>query len=180
MGVEDDRALVRRYLSGRDEPAFVALYRAHTPALYRMAWRIGGLDAGTIDEVIQDVWVRVTQRLHTFRFESALRTWLIGILLNAVRDQRRRHLRLVEPLRPLEVDPETSPQPVDVAIDLERAIARLPEGMRSVFVLHDIEGLTHEQVAGCLGVSAGTSKSQLFAARQRLRRWLQGGVEEAL
>jgi RNA polymerase sigma-70 factor (ECF subfamily) len=167
--VDDDRQLVETYLTRRDDASFVALYRAHSPALYRMAWRLADMDQDTAEEVVQDVWVRATQRLATFRFEAALRTWLIAILIRCVAERRRRRRDHGEPLD--DTFAVSGPSPA-TTIDLERAITRLPAGMREVFLLHDVEGLTHDEVAQCLGVSSGTSKSQLFEARQRLRLWL--------
>jgi RNA polymerase sigma-70 factor (ECF subfamily) len=168
-GGHDDRQLVQAYLVRRDERSFVALYRAHTPALYRMACRLGDLSPEAAEEIVQDVWVRATTRLDGFRFESALRTWLIAILIRCAQEHRRREAR--RPADELDEISAGSTTP-HLTIDLERAIARLPEGMREVFLLHDVEGLTHEEVGQCLGVAAGTSKSQLFEARHRLRLWL--------
>lgn len=167
---ESDLALVRAFLRDRDDSSFVALYRAHTPALYRMAWRIGGLSPEDVDDVVQDTWVRAALKLDTFRFESALRTWLIGILVHRVQEQRRTRARIpVTGSPPRELSASTTPH---LQVDLDRAIANLPDGMREVFLLHDVEGFTHEEVGRCLGVVAGTSKSQLFEARHRLRMWL--------
>lgn len=167
--MDDDRTLVGTYLKRRDDASFVALYRAHTPALYRMAWRLTNGDQDAAEEIVQDVWVRASQRLGTFRFESALRTWLIGVLIRCAAEQRRRRRAPPDALdeHTLAIKPMQG-----TTIDLERAIGRLPAGMREVFLLHDVEGLTHEEIALCLGMSSGTSKSQLFEARQRLRLWL--------
>lgn len=167
---DGDHGLVRQFLQRQDDESFVALYRAHTPALYRMAWRIGGLTPDVVEDVVQDTWVRATHKLNTFRFESALRTWLIGILVRRVREHRRAHGRHPE-AGPHAPEPSASTTP-HLGVDLERAIAQLPDGMREVFLLHDVEGLTHEEIGRCLGVVAGTSKSQLFEARHRLRSWL--------
>lgn len=165
-----DRELVHAFLRARDEASFVALYRAHTPALYRLAWRAGGLPPDAVDDVVQDTWIRASQKLDGFRFESALRTWLMGILLRRVQECRRALARDRFGAAP---GPESSISTTPhLRVDLERAIAQLPDGMREVFLLHDVEGLTHEEIGQCLGVVTGTSKSQLFEARRRLRRWL--------
>lgn len=148
----------------------MALYRTHTPALYRLAWRIGGLTPDVVEDVVQDTWVRAAHKLETFRFESTLRTWLMGILIRRVQEHRRAHARH-PPTGLVATEPSAATTP-DLRVDLERAIAQLPDGMREVFLLHDVEGLTHEEIGRCLGVVAGTSKSQLFEARQRLRAWL--------
>jgi RNA polymerase sigma-70 factor (ECF subfamily) len=170
---DDDRSLVEAFLRCRDEQSFVAIYRAHTPALYRMAWRMGGLGPDVVDAVVQDTWVRAARRFETFRFESALRTWLISILVFCVQERRRQHARAAGRLDPPGPEPSVAVAP-ELALDLERAVARLPHGMREVFLLHDVEGLTHEEIGTCLGIASGTSKSQLSTARARLRHWLGG------
>lgn len=175
---ESDLALVRAFLRDRDDLSFVSLYRAHTPALFRMAWRIGGLTPEDVDDVVQDTWVRAAHKLDSFRFESALRTWLIGILVHRVQEHRRARARIaVADLPAREPSVSTTPH---LQVDLERAIANLPDGMREVFLLHDVEGFTHEEVGRCLGVAGGTSKSQLFEARHRLRAWLGPASDAAL
>ncbi len=151
----------------------MALYRAHTPALFRMAWRMGGV-AEHVDDAVQETWLRAARTLERFRFQSALRTWLISILVNCLHEFRRRQARSLNDVG-IEVDaaePAAPRETPHLQIDLERAVALLPSGMRDVFVLHDVEGLTHEETAEALGVTAGTSKSQLFSARRRLRATL--------
>ncbi|NOT32706.1 MAG: sigma-70 family RNA polymerase sigma factor [Candidatus Eisenbacteria bacterium] len=165
----DDRALAEALQVRGDERAFRELYRRHTPALYQLTLRVlGGSDADAQD-VIQETWIRATTKLDGFRWESSLRTWLTGIALNLSREVLRRRAR-----RPTvewsEVhEPAIAPPRLGDRMDLERAIATLPPGSRTVLVLHDIEGFTHEEIANRLGVSIGTSKSQLFAARRALR-----------
>jgi len=168
----DDRPLVEAYVRDRDERTFLELYRAHTPALFRMAWRLGGLPSADVEDVIQETWLRAARRLGEFRFESTLRTWLTSVLINCLRERRR---------RPQLVAAEDWAEPIAPArnsglrIDIERAVASLPPGMREVFVLFDVEGLTHDEIAGLLDIQTGTSKSQLFAARRRLRELLGAG-----
>jgi len=162
--VTDDRALVRAFLGG-DEHAFRELYRRHTPALYRIVWRLaGGRDEDAAD-IVQDVWLRASRRLDTFRWDAALPTWLTSIAINCVRERSRR--------RPDEAVPLTVEIPVARTdhrrLELEQAIQSLAAGYREVLVLHDIEGYTHDEIAGLLGIDTGTSKSQLFRARRALR-----------
>jgi RNA polymerase sigma-70 factor (ECF subfamily) len=165
----DDRMLAEAVLRRGDESAFRELYRRHTPALYQLALRmLAGSDADAQD-VIQETWIRATTRLGGFRWESSFRTWLIGIGLNRVRELLRRRGR-----RPMvELDelnaPVARPTQDGDRVDLERAIAMLPDGSRAVLVLHDIEGFTHEEIGRRLGIATGTSKSQLFQARRALR-----------
>lgn len=164
-----DADLVHAFLRDGDEAAFRALYRRETPVLYRLGLRLLG-DEPRAEDAVQETWIRAAARLSAFRFESSLRTWLVGILVNCCREARRR-------LRPVAAEVPTergavAPQPVTDAIDLERAIADLPAGCREVFVLHELMGHTHEEIATLLGVDAGTSKSQLFLARRKLRERL--------
>ena len=181
----DDRALAAAYLAARDEAAFRALYRRHTPALWPMALRIVGGSEETAREVIQETWLRAAGQLPRFRWESALRTWLTGIALNcareAVRAERRGHpAAAAYP----EGEPPTGvgftaagglPAPRAEPIDLARAVDALPEGYRTVLVLHDVEGHTHEEIAAMLEIETVTSRSQLHRARRRLRETLSAG-----
>lgn len=162
----DDRALVEGFLRGRGEQAFRALYRAHTPALYALALRLTGGDQGEAEDLVQESWVRALTALRTFRAESALRTWLCGVLVNVRRGRIRAEWRVVDAP---EVEPIAKGNDADDAIDLERAIATLPEGARDVYVLHDVHGYTHREIAELLGIVEGTSKSQLNRARSLLR-----------
>jgi RNA polymerase sigma-70 factor, ECF subfamily len=162
----DDRDLVAAVARAGDEAAFRALYRRHTPALYRLALRLGGGDEPWAEELVQRAWVRAVEGLGTFAWRSALSTWLAGIAINCARELWREARGLEEVS--LTLSRGGAPSAED-RIDLERAIASLPHGYRQVFVLHDVEGYTHEEIGGLLGVEAGTSKSQLSHARRRLR-----------
>ena len=168
----DDRRLVEAYVSRRDEDSFLQLYRAHTPALFRMAWRLGGLQAPDVEDVIQETWLRAARSLGQFRFQSTLRTWLTSVLINCMHETRRRTKDITGDEAPEPVAPSRS---TGLQLDIERAVTSLPSGMREVFVLFDIEGFTHEEIAGVLNIHAGTSKSQLFTARRKLRNALGGG-----
>ncbi len=165
--MNDDLALVRQFLRSRGEDAFRSLYRIHTPALYALALRLAGGDAGEAEDLVQESWLRAVRALSTFRAESTLRSWLCGFLVNVRRERIRTAWRIVE----APVDDAIAPNGVvtDDALDLERAIAGLPEGARDIFVLHDVHGYTHEEIAGMLGIVVGTSKSQLNRARSLLR-----------
>jgi RNA polymerase sigma-70 factor (ECF subfamily) len=147
------------------EDAFRTLYRAHTPALYALALRLTGSDQHEAEDLVQETWVRATRNLSAFRGESALRTWLCGVLVNVRRERLRSAWRMVDAP---DVEPASPPRN-DAAIDLERAIAALPEGARDIFVLHDVYGYTHREIAELLGIVEGTSKSQLARARTMLR-----------
>ena len=147
------------------EDAFRALYRAHTPALYALALRLTGSDQSEAEDLVQETWVRATRKMSAFRGESALRTWLCGVLVNVRRERVRSAWRMVGSL---DIEP-VSPARDDTAFDLERAIAALPDGARDIFVLHDVYGYAHREIAELLGVVEGTSKSQLARARMPLR-----------
>ena len=158
-----------------DVAAFEELYRLHCGRVYTLCLRLAA-EATLAEELTQDVFVRLWEKLTTFRGESAFATWLhrlaVNVSLDHLRAQRRRRER-IDPqgdLRSLEVA-DASPPP-GLRIDLEKAVARLPEGARIVFVLHDIEGYRHEEIAQLTGMAEGTARSQLHRARRRLREVL--------
>ena len=163
---------VRRAAAG-DEGAFERLYRRHVARIHTLVRRMAGYEVA--DEVTQDVFVRAWDKLGTFRGDSAFGTWLYRLAVNVVLTRRRRERSqrgwLVDDDTALELQPARNPYP-GTAMDLESAIAQLPEGARQVFMLHDVEGWTHEEIAGELGLVTGTSKSQLSRARAALRRML--------
>jgi RNA polymerase sigma-70 factor (ECF subfamily) len=152
------------------EDAFRTLYRAHTPALYALALRLTGGDQPEAEDLVQETWVRATRNMSTFRGDSALRTWLCGVLVNVRRERLRSAWRMVDAPNLEAPCPPTD----DSAIDLERAIAALPAGARDILVLHDVYGYTHREIAEMLGIVEGTSKSQLARARALLRTALNG------
>jgi RNA polymerase sigma-70 factor (ECF subfamily) len=167
-----DRQLAEALLLQGDERAFRELYRRHTPRLFQFVLRLLGGVENDAEDIVQETWIRATQKLEGFRWESNLSTWLGGIGLNLCRDLwRRRNGR--------ELEFELAAEPVQPGIahaeriDLERAIARLPSGYRTVLILHDLEGCTHEEIGRRLGIAAGTSKSQLSSARRAVRTLLQ-------
>ena len=164
------------FLRRSDETSFRTLYRSHTPDLYRFALRMLGGRAPEAEEAVQITWTLAVQNLAGFRWESSLRTWLTGIALNTCREMRRRRAREGGPAGSGARESGAGPLPRQdgAGMDLKRAIASLPEGYREILVLHDIEGYTHEEIAGLLGIDPGTSKSQLSRARRELRERLSG------
>ena len=169
---EPDRDLAVRVLAG-DEPAFRQLYQRHTPRLFQLALRLVGGDTADAEDVVQDTWIKATEKLDTFRWESAFGTWLGAIGINVARETQRRHGRRREvEWSDAAEPPAAAPLERLEPVDLERAIAALPDGYRTVLVLHDIEGYTHEEIGAQLGVAAGTTKSQLFWARRAVRALL--------
>ncbi|HTR03699.1 MAG TPA: RNA polymerase sigma factor [Thermoanaerobaculia bacterium] len=169
----DDDALVARFLAGRDEGSFRALYRRHSPFLYRFLARWSG-SAAAAEEGVQETWIRAVRGLSGFERRSSLKTWLAGIAIRWWREEERRRVRQGPSAEDEPPAPE-DPTLADERLDLERAIAALPAGYRETLLLHDVEGYTHEETARLLGVDPGTSKSQLSRARRALRGLLTGG-----
>lgn len=166
-----DRALVELVRQDGDESAFRLLYRRHTPRLYQFALRLLGGNELDAEDIVQETWVRALEKLGTFRWQSSLRTWLTGIVINGCRELIRRKERNWMEMRD-EHEGIRQPPLEHERIDLEVAMSRLPAGYRAVLVLHDVEGYTHEQISGLLEISSGTSKSQLFRARRTMRQLL--------
>jgi RNA polymerase sigma-70 factor (ECF subfamily) len=145
--------------------------------VHNLARRMAGPEAA--DEVAQDVFVRVWQKLHTFRGESSFATWLHRLAVNVIVERFRalgtaRDRFLADSEETLERLPSagTGSTRYDTQMDLDGALKKLPPGARAVFVLHDVEGYRHEEIGNMLGVSIGTSKSQLHRARMTLRSHL--------
>ena len=166
---DSDRAIAEALLRSGEERAFRTLYRRHTPRVYQLALRLLGGDVREAEDVTQEAWIRAVEGLGRFRWEAAFGTWLSGIAIHVSRDALRRRQRGREDVWEQSFDPPASEAPLGERIDLERAIAALPDGYRSVLVLHDVEGLPHEEIAEQLEISVGTSKSQLHRARRVLR-----------
>ena len=176
MTTDDDRLLVEAVLQRGDERAFASLYDRHTPALYRLALRLTGGSAADAEDVTHDAWVRAVERLATFEWRAALRTWLSAFVIRCAHERDRVGTRNAQPVE--ELAPPTGADDAALRgsyerLDLERAIAGLADGFRQVFVLHDVQGYTHQEIADLLGIEPGTSKSQLFRARRALRRALE-------
>lgn len=172
--LDSDRSLAEQVLAG-DELAFRQLYRRHTPRLYLFVLRfLGGVEADA-EDVVQETWLKATDALGRFRWEASFGSWLTSIGLNVARESVRRRGRRNEE-EWTEAADRPAPHPLErvEAMDLERAIRALPDGYRTVLLLHDVEGYRHEEIAERLGVSVGTSKSQLFHARRAMRAALAG------
>jgi RNA polymerase sigma-70 factor (ECF subfamily) len=176
-----DRELVGDFVERADEAAFRGLYRKHTPALLGLAERLAGGRGREAEDVVQEAWLRAAASLGSFRWSSSLRTWLSGFVVNVCRERWRSSRRDTLPSGEGVAEPaDPSPFAPVERIDLERAVAELPGGFRAVIVLHDVEGLTHEEIAECLGIEPGTSKSQLARARRALRARLAGRPSTAM
>ena len=156
-----------------DVSAFEAVYRAHLPRVHSLVRRMtGGRDA---DELTQDVFVRVWQKLGTFRGDSSFATWLHRLAVNVVIERFRTEHAAAAAAARRRGRSSNAAGPArsrDLAMDFETALAKLPDGAREIFVLHDVEGYKHHEIATLLEISAGTSKAQLHRARMMLRRHL--------
>ena len=156
-----------------DVSAFERLYHAHLPRVHSLVRRMaGGRDT---DELTQDVFVRVWQKLGSFRGDSAFSTWLHRLAVNVVIERFRSESARRHRMHDGEDIFETLPGPSrsrDLSMDFETALTKLPDGAREIFVLHDVEGYKHQEIAALLDISAGTSKAQLHRARMMLRRHL--------
>jgi RNA polymerase sigma-70 factor, ECF subfamily len=169
-----ERALVRDAQAG-DLAAFEQLYRQNVGRVYAVCLRMAG-DASLAEELAQDVFVRAWEKLGSFRGESAFSSWLYPLTVNVALSERRSRRRRTARVMATE-DPTVFEKPVvkddpDTGFDLDKALKTLPPGARSVFVLHDVEGYRHEEIAKLTGVATGTSKAQLHRARRLLREAL--------
>jgi RNA polymerase sigma-70 factor (ECF subfamily) len=166
-----DRDLIDAVLNLGDERAFRKLYRRHTPRLLGFISNLLSRDNEENEDIVQETWIRACEQLGRFEWRSAFSTWLLGIGLNIVRDNLRRHSRSRDVAESVSLDPPSRKVDNETRIDLERAIQMLPDGDRLVLVLHDVEGLTHQEIAEKLDIPIGTTKSQLFRARKMIRQW---------
>ena len=166
-----DAQLIAEALRG-DTRAERQLYDAHVDRIYRLAWRMSG-DETLARDFTQDTFIRAFERLADFRGDSSLATWLhsiaVSVILNGLKKVKRIHGREMTGDELPEVAIPTREAEPDLKHRLRKAIDGLPDGYRAVFVLHDVEGFTHEEIGLRLGIQAGTSKAQLFRARARLR-----------
>ena len=167
----DQRALIQRARRG-DASAHRALYDAHVDRIYRLVFRMIGVEHAAMD-VTQDTFVRAFAGMAGYREDATFSTWLhsiaVSLSLNELRRRKREHSRN----RSLdEASAVSDRQPVSDPVlreRLQKAVSELPEGCRAVFMMHDAEGYTHEEIGAALGISAGTSKAQLNRARGKLR-----------
>jgi RNA polymerase sigma-70 factor, ECF subfamily len=182
QGRTADLALVERCRKG-DLGAFEEVYRAHAGRLYSVACRMAG-NPSDAEDLLQEIFLAAHRKLDSYRGEAALGTWLYRLAMNLCLDHLRSRAARTNQVTGA-LDDEIGLQ--DTAsralaertvtkMDIERAMQSLPEGCRAAFVLHDIEGLEHREVADVLGIAEGTSKSQVHKARLRLRALLGGSA----
>jgi len=168
-----DIAVIRRAIAG-DERALRALWSQHAPHIDAVVRRLVG-DPDLAADVAQEVWIQIFRALPSYRGESQFGTWAHRIAVNRTLNALRRSRRLARV--EAEIDEDTAAVEPDgerslLMASIEDAAAQLAPGARAVFVLHDVEGYTHEEIARELGITPGGSKSQLFKARAKLRRLL--------
>jgi RNA polymerase sigma-70 factor (ECF subfamily) len=166
-------AVVVALAASGDGRAFERLYRGHVARIHSLARRM--INADVADDVTQDVFIRAWQKLASFRGEAAFGTWLHRLAVNVILARRTsvgtERVRFATPEYTIETIPGRSAE-TEFSMDFEDAVGGLPEGAREVFILHDVAGYKHEEIAAMLGIVPGTSKSQLHHARMALRRRL--------
>jgi RNA polymerase sigma-70 factor, ECF subfamily len=169
--VPTEQDLIARCRAG-DAGAERALYDNHVERVYRLAYRMAG-DGDLAEDFTQETFIRAFERLDQFRGESSLATWLhsiaVSVTLNGLRKVKRLHARTTELIESPALVSESRDLPPDLKTRLFQAIDNLSEKLRAVFVMHDVEGYTHQEIATTLRIPVGTSKARLFDARGKLR-----------
>jgi RNA polymerase sigma-70 factor (ECF subfamily) len=170
----DESSTIRRAIDG-DEGALRALWTRHAPHIDMVVRRLVGHDHDLAADIAQEVWIQIFRALPSYRGDSQFGTWAHRIAVNRTLNALRKTKRLAaietdvtEDCASVDLDPDRG----FVAASIEDAAAKLSPGARSVFMLHDVEGYTHEEIAEQLGITTGGSKSQLFKARTKLRKLL--------
>jgi RNA polymerase sigma-70 factor (ECF subfamily) len=158
-------------------PDFEEIYRQQAPRIYTLACRMAGSPEDG-EDLLQEIFLQAYRKLGSFKGQSSLGTWLYRLALNHcldyVRSRQAKMNKLTESLdAESAVEPSGRRETPIARLDLDRALERLPDGCREAFVLHDVEGLDHKEVADRLGIAEGTSKSQVFKARMKLRALLR-------
>ena len=170
-GNELSRALIGRAQSG-DVDAFVLIYNEHSGRVYALCLRLMAGDQAAAAELMQDVFIRAWKNLGKFRGESAFSSWLHRLAVNAMLQNARGDKRRTARVLPMEDTSQlgslAATDSPELRLDLESAIAMLPTGARMAFVLHDIEGYQHQEIAEQLGIAVGTVKAQLHRAHKLL------------
>ena len=177
--MEAEQLIIRCAING-DESALRALWTRHAPHIDMVVRRLVGGDADLAADIAQEVWIQIFRALPSYRGDSQFSTWAHRIAVNRTLNALRKTRRLAS----IETDVEEHAPAIEpdhdrsfVAQSIEEAAAKLSPGARTVFVMHDVEGYTHEEIAEHLGITPGGSKSQLFKARGKLRKLLAHLVE---
>lgn len=158
-----------------DRGAFERLYRDNVNRVYSLCARMVS-DRDRAEELTQDVFVRAWEKLESFRGQSSLATWLhrlaVNVVLQHLRTTKRDGLRLIDDVDEAAFGSRSPAASVESEIDMDWALAQLPAGARTVFVLHDVHGYSHDEIAQMTGIAAGTARAQLWRARRALSRLL--------
>jgi len=172
--VDSESLIIRRALDG-DEGALRALWTRHAPHIDMVVRRLVGHDADLAADIAQEVWIQIFRALPSYRGDSQFGTWAHRIAVNRTLNALRKTRRLANLETEVQEDSASFEPDTDrsfLAASIEEAAAKLSPGARAVFMLHDVQGYTHEEIAQELGITTGGSKSQLFKARAKLRRLL--------
>lgn len=172
--MENEQLTIRRAIEG-DEAALRSLWSRHAPHIDMVVRRLVGFDLDLAEDIAQEVWIQIFRALPSYRGDSQFSTWAHRIAVNRTLNALRRSRRLAALETGVEEDTVSVEMDTDrgfIAASIETATAKLSPGARAVFVLHDVEGYTHEEIAQELGITSGGSKSQLFKARAKLRKLL--------
>ncbi len=161
----DDKILVQNFLRNRTRQHFLALFNLYSGSLMRVAIYLSRNNRDLAEDLVQETWISAIENLGHFAWKS----WLTAILLNKYRD----NLRKKQDFEPLDgVESVSNQSKGDLPLDIRKAILQLSDGYRQILILHDLEGFKHVEIGELLGISAGTSKSQLFHARRAMRHLL--------
>jgi RNA polymerase sigma-70 factor (ECF subfamily) len=159
-----------------DVDAFEMLYRQHAGRIYALACRMSG-SAEEAEDLLQEIFLQAYRKLDSFKGDAAIGTWLYRLAINRCLDfVRSQQAKMDRATDPLDSKACTGTMDPSVRLDLDRALRQLPAGYREAFVLHDVEGFDHKEVAVMLGIAEGTSRSQVFKARMKLRALLNGST----
>ena len=177
--METDAAIVRRAIDG-DERAMRLLWNQHAPHVEAVVRRLAG-DPDLAEDIAQEVWIQIFRALPSWRGDAKFSTWIHRVAINRTLNALRSVRRVAAAETAIEEDSATVEQDTErslLAQSIEDAARQLSPGARTVFLLHDVEGYTHEEIAAELGITPGGSKSQLFKARAKLRRLLAPLVDQ--
>lgn len=176
----DERQLIARVIDG-DARAQRELYESHVDRVYRLAYRLAGEDELARD-FTQLTFIRAFERISEFRHDASLSTWLhaigVSVALNGLRTVKKNRQRNVSLEDAAGLSASARSAEPDLKARLAAAIDSLSEKYRTVFLMHDVEGYTHDEIGAALGIPAGTSKTRLFQGRAKLREALADFREE--
>ena len=180
--MENEHLVIQRAIGG-DEVAMRSLWARHAPHIDAVVRRLVGGDLDLAADIAQEVWIQVFRALPQYRGDSKFGTWAHRIAVNRTLNALRKTRRLAKIETDIEEDSamvESHPERALMMATIEGAASKLSPGARAVFLLHDVEGYTHEEIAERLGITSGGSKSQLFKARAKLRMLLAHLVDTPL